>query len=65
LKSGAAAKKLKINSREIFRVVRFSTFATKSAISDHSHRSKLQLYSTPTTTGAIDRARGAPQGVKN
>jgi hypothetical protein len=33
-------------------------------ISDHSHRRKLQLYSIPSTTGAIDRACGAPQGVK-
>src|SRR6266850_1727987 len=34
------------------------------AISDHGYHSKLQLYSIPSTTGAIDRTRGAPQGVK-
>jgi hypothetical protein len=34
------------------------------AIGDHGHHSKLQLYSIPSTTGAIDRTRGAPQGVK-
>ena len=36
LKATQQQRSLKINFRETFRVVRFSTFATISAISDHS-----------------------------